>query len=373
MSQHDYSLDNAAGAAFRADLNNALGAIVTLNSGASEPATMFARMLWADTTSNLLKQRNAANSGWLVRGTLAETLGVSRSSDTILAAADYGKYFLASSSFTQTLTAVATLGDGWFCRYRVAAGVTIVFDPNSTEQIDGAATKTVVGPASGVIFCTGAAFFTYGFDGPAASATVAGRVELATDAEVLTGTDTARAVTPAGLRSVSGLVKLASGSVSAAATLDIPMTAYTAFRNKLLVLTSFLPATDSVALQAQFSTNGGSSYDAGGTDYGFAFRTLNSAGATGDSVGAAAHAPLSTAFIGNAAGEGIDCAIVLYDTISAVPTRCTFQSAYSDLSGNFTHNAGMAGRAAAQDTDAVRIKFSSGNIASGEWALYGYN
>jgi hypothetical protein len=39
---------------------------------------------------------------------------------------------------------------------------------------------------------------------PNASATVVGMVELATDAEVATGTDTTRAVTPAGLRSVTG-------------------------------------------------------------------------------------------------------------------------------------------------------------------------
>lgn len=38
----------------------------------------------------------------------------------------------------------------------------------------------------------------------AASATVAGKVELATNVDVATGTDSARAVTPAGLRSVTG-------------------------------------------------------------------------------------------------------------------------------------------------------------------------
>ena len=38
----------------------------------------------------------------------------------------------------------------------------------------------------------------------ASSATVSGIIELATDAEVQTGTDTARAVTPAGLRACTG-------------------------------------------------------------------------------------------------------------------------------------------------------------------------
>lgn len=44
--------------------------------------------------------------------------------------------------------------------------------------------------------------------GRASSATVAGLVELATDAEAKTGTDTARAVTPANLAAVLGTIKL---------------------------------------------------------------------------------------------------------------------------------------------------------------------
>src|SRR6185369_1139440 len=53
-----------AGAAFRADLNNALGAIVTTNSGAAAPSTTFGNMLWIDTTNNLVKKRNNANAAW---------------------------------------------------------------------------------------------------------------------------------------------------------------------------------------------------------------------------------------------------------------------------------------------------------------------
>ena len=65
MPQHDYDLANAAGAAFRADLNNSLLAIVAQNSGDTEPATMYAYQFWADATLGQLKQRNAANSAWI--------------------------------------------------------------------------------------------------------------------------------------------------------------------------------------------------------------------------------------------------------------------------------------------------------------------
>jgi hypothetical protein len=73
MAQHDYVLDNQSGLAFRQDLNNALAAIVSINSGASAPSTTFAYQLWGDTTAGLLKQRNAGNSAWVTIGTLGST------------------------------------------------------------------------------------------------------------------------------------------------------------------------------------------------------------------------------------------------------------------------------------------------------------
>lgn len=71
MSQHDYELLDQTRTSFRADLNAALLAIVSQNSGATEPASRFAYQWWADTTTGLLKIRNAANNAWITVGTLA--------------------------------------------------------------------------------------------------------------------------------------------------------------------------------------------------------------------------------------------------------------------------------------------------------------
>ena len=73
--QHDYILDNQNGAQFRADLNLALEAIATVNSGAAAPTTTYAYQYWADTTSGYLKQRDASNADWIVRGKLAADYG----------------------------------------------------------------------------------------------------------------------------------------------------------------------------------------------------------------------------------------------------------------------------------------------------------
>lgn len=68
MSQHDYLIANAAGAVVRADLNDALEAIGSLNGGPTAPAVTFPHMFWLDESTNLLKSRNAANTAWVVVG-----------------------------------------------------------------------------------------------------------------------------------------------------------------------------------------------------------------------------------------------------------------------------------------------------------------
>lgn len=68
MAQHDYVIANQSGLAFRQDLNNALLAIVSQNSGATEPSTTYAFQWWADTNTTTLKFRNASNSAWISVG-----------------------------------------------------------------------------------------------------------------------------------------------------------------------------------------------------------------------------------------------------------------------------------------------------------------
>ena len=51
MAQHDFVIANQGFPAFRTDLNNALSAIQTTNSGTSRPTGAVAGQLWLDTTS----------------------------------------------------------------------------------------------------------------------------------------------------------------------------------------------------------------------------------------------------------------------------------------------------------------------------------
>lgn len=71
MSQHDYDIANGTGSAVRADINNALGAVVTNNSGSAAPTVTFPFMTWADTANDTLWMRNAANTAWINKGALS--------------------------------------------------------------------------------------------------------------------------------------------------------------------------------------------------------------------------------------------------------------------------------------------------------------
>ena len=65
MAQHDGVIDNGTGNAVRTDINNALAAINSNNSGGSDPSTTYAYQFYADTGDNTFKIRNAANDGYI--------------------------------------------------------------------------------------------------------------------------------------------------------------------------------------------------------------------------------------------------------------------------------------------------------------------
>jgi hypothetical protein len=69
----DYSIANGTGSAVRTDLNNVFAAIQSLNSGSSDPSgTQVAFQLSVNTTTNLLKLRNASNNGYIEIGNVTQ-------------------------------------------------------------------------------------------------------------------------------------------------------------------------------------------------------------------------------------------------------------------------------------------------------------
>ena len=68
-----YVIDNGTGAAVRTKLNQITAAINSTNSGAGDPSINSAFQMHIDTSSSLLKIRNAANNAYITIGNVATT------------------------------------------------------------------------------------------------------------------------------------------------------------------------------------------------------------------------------------------------------------------------------------------------------------
>ena len=144
--QHDLEIstgDANTGSTVRAELNSALQALGSCQSGATEPTTTYAYMFWADTSTGLLKQRNAADNAWITWGYLATPTLLS----SLLTA--QGDLPYASAANTPARLAKGTAGQilrmnsgatapEWATVYRtifIPAGAMIPAYANSAQQI----------------------------------------------------------------------------------------------------------------------------------------------------------------------------------------------------------------------------------------------
>tara|TARA_R110001599_G_scaffold348090_1_gene574978 strand:- start:294 stop:983 length:690 start_codon:yes stop_codon:yes gene_type:complete len=76
MSQHDLNIANQTAPATRSDINSALQALGSNNSGSSAPSVTYANMHWYDTSTNILKQRSEADDAWISIGYFDQSTNV---------------------------------------------------------------------------------------------------------------------------------------------------------------------------------------------------------------------------------------------------------------------------------------------------------
>lgn len=259
----------------------------------------------------------AASTAFAQSLKIANIATISRSSNTILAAANYDTLIRATSTFTQTLTAAATLGDGWRIWYRNSGAGIITFDPNSSETIDGFTTLNIYPGEECLITCDGTSFYTVG---------LAGRVILET-------------------KTLSGV-----------ATADFLNFDNNRFSRYEFQVSNMYPATNTDALWVRTTSNAGSSYNSGASDY--------------------AHNRVQGVTLTSA---GTDSKIVLCGSVDNTFTRGASliieMTTPSGPANILTHGRFLDGGAAEQilqsagftpaAVNGLRFLFSSGNISSG--------
>ena len=174
-----------------------------------------------------------------------------------------------------------------------------------------------------------------------------------------------------------GLILISEQTVSSAvAAVDITSGIDSTYEEYEIHLLGFKPATDNTSLYLRTSTDGGSTFDSGASDYGWTAcnSRTNSNSLSPSGVSAASAIQLDGYYNvhTDANCDGVDAVIRLFRPSEAAYTRVFFhiinpRTALTDES----FNQGMGVRASATDTDAIRLLFSSGNIASGTIRLYG--
>jgi hypothetical protein len=93
--------------------------------------------------------------------TTVNTVSAKSSSYTALTT-DKGALFLCTGTFTLSFTAAATLGSGWFCDIRNDGTGMIALDPNASETINGQTSINVYPGEAFRIVCDGSGFKTIG-------------------------------------------------------------------------------------------------------------------------------------------------------------------------------------------------------------------
>ena len=131
MSQHDLDIANQGFPATRADINNALQALGSSNSGATAPSTIYANQLWYDTANNILKIRNEDNDAWISVLYLDQTNDVVTQLDVDNIRID-----------GNTISSTDTNGD-------------ITLDPNGTGEINLSSNVDVTGTVTAETSSTG--------------------------------------------------------------------------------------------------------------------------------------------------------------------------------------------------------------------------
>ena len=218
-----------------------------------------------------------------------------------------------------------------------------------------------ISPISAVEGATGQNSYATGDILYASSSTALSKLAVGSNTEVLTlagGLPSWAAPASGG----GGWAFISSATASTSATLDFTSGIDSTYAAYAFIFSNIRPETDAVSFYMRTSTNGGSTFDSGASDYGW---NTFSASDSADSLIKIS----STNAVSNAVGSSVSGNLYLYQP-SVTYVTCSFDIGY--FQGTFYEKSdGTGRRLAATDVDAVRFYFSSDNITSGTIYMYG--
>lgn len=161
---------------------------------------------------------------------------------------------------------------------------------------------------------------------------------------------------------------ISSATASGDASIDFTGLTSTYFMYELIV-DNITPSTDAT-LYLRTSTDGGSTYDNTAGDYQWVYGTAFSGGSSQGASGS--DTEIEIAGVGSAANENGFGRIRIYNpSDSSNYTQVEWQIAADNGSGLLVIYNGAGSRRATADVDAFQLLFNTGNVASGNFRLYG--
>ncbi len=203
----------------------------------------------------------------------------------------------------------------------------------------------------------------------ASAANTLSKLSAGSDDEVLTLASGVPTWAAAGGGGAWSLISTSTASSSASISFTGLSSTYYAYK---IVITDLQPATDGVEFYMRTSTNNGSSYDSGSSDYdsaGLRSSDLNISEYGFTAAQIYLHHDLLD--LSNASNEENSWEIMLYNPSATHYTQMTYAAAVVEDNSRFWYCSGSGMRNSAADVDAIQFLMSSGNISTGTFKLYG--
>lgn len=172
------------------------------------------------------------------------------------------------------------------------------------------------------------------------------------------------------------LIKISTASASASASISFTGLSST-YHMYIVRFNNLQPATDATTLLMRTSTDNGSTYDSGASDYKWALYQVNESGdPTGDAdqtdssitiCGVAA----SSDEMGTGANEKGSGWVYIFNPSATTYTQIFSSTTYINEAGQLILNQATGFRASGADVDAIQFLMDSGNISTGDFVLYG--
>jgi hypothetical protein len=167
-------------------------------------------------------------------------------------------------------------------------------------------------------------------------------------------------------------VLITSGTASSVSSVDLMLDNAT-YQNYMLVVDKFIPTTDNVAGGIRTSTNGGSTFDSGGSSYkwGYYENSMSSTQTPAD-FGGNASLIYTIPSTGTATNEAASFIVYIQNPADSAYTRVNFHGQYTRDDGQHRYYFGGGLRNSAANVDAIQIIPASSTIESISYSLYGY-